>query len=109
MSTRQPIVPPGVLVGLVAVLVGLVAVPGVAIFLPFSTAHAVPVNEGAPTIASLKKKGFKCEIVATGFVVCTKGSVTYWCSGGVCEKKKAGAGARRPFLSTPPAGARIVR
>ena len=29
----------------------------------------------------LKKKGYKCEVVATDFIECTKdGETTYWCS-----------------------------
>jgi hypothetical protein len=44
---------------------------------------------GGVTQSDLDGQGYKCEVVATGFTVCTKdGGTEYWCdASGACEPK----------------------
>ena len=45
--------------------------------------HALNTSPGGTDTSQddLKKKGYKCEVVATDFIECTKdGETTYWCS-----------------------------
>ena len=45
--------------------------------------HALdsPTGDTDTSQDDLKKKGYKCEVVATDFIECTKdGEKTYWCS-----------------------------
>ena len=52
-------------------------------------------NNSTETVKSLKGKGYSCGRAGVGMVVCTKGDVTYYCSGSVCEKKRIGNTDRR--------------
>jgi hypothetical protein len=61
-----------------------VAVLGAAVLAVGTTpVHALdsPTADTDTSQDDLKKKGYKCEVVATDFIECTKdGETTYWCS-----------------------------
>ncbi len=47
-------------------------------------------NGSWQTKTTLKSAKFKCEVVSLGFIICTKGDKTYWCSGWKCVEMKSG-------------------
>jgi hypothetical protein len=66
--------------------------------------HALAPSTGGTDTSQddLKKKGYKCEVVATDFIECKKdGETTYWCSnrGKTCVKKPL---SMRPSSPTRP-------
>ncbi len=50
---------------------------------------------------NFKNSGFKCERAGVGFIVCTKGNITYWCSGWKCVRMKSHNASGRPTAGTP--------
>jgi len=83
------------------------ALSAAALAMASAPAHALANSTGGTDTSQddLKKKGYKCEVVATDFIECTKdGETTYWCSnrGKTCIKKPL---SLRPSSPTRPLAA----
>jgi len=61
-----------------------------------ASAAQIGTNSTSYSQSDLEDKGYSCEVVSLGFVECTKGDTTYWCSGGTCTKKKKTSRGIRP-------------